>query len=467
MPEPVMPVLPVLIVEDEETLRKNLVRYLEQQGHAVFGFATAEEALAAAGATDFAAAVVDLRLPGMDGLSLAGELYAVRPDTGVIVMTSYSSVGSVIDALRIGVQDYLIKPVLLKDVAGKIDKIVAHRRLLRENARLRKQVADLSGGGAPLPVARSRAMQELFAFVRQVAPSSATVLLSGESGSGKEVVARVLHDASPRREAPFLAVNMTAVPESLLESHLFGHEKGAFTGAGAAREGLFRAAGKGTLFLDEIGDMPLPQQAKMLRALEAREIYPVGSDRPVHVDCRIVAATNADLAALVQGKGFRSDLYYRLSAIRVTVPPLRERPEDIPALAQHFIARHAREHGMPVLGLESAALGRLMAYAWPGNVRELSNVLERATIVCKGKLITVMDLPPELCGAAMGDAGGYHEAMNQFERALVAAALERTGGDRKETASMLGLSLTTLYRRLEKLGLKEKEAHDIAPENGE
>ncbi len=445
----------VLVVEDETTLRRNLVRYLEQQGHEVTGCETAEHALVATRDQEFDVAVVDLRLPGKDGLSLAAELFERWPDTGVIIMTAYSSVDSVIEALRMGAQDYLIKPVLLKDVAMKVARLVEHRRVCRENAQLRRQIAELgSTSSAGAPVARSRMMNDLFAFARQVGASNATVLIEGESGAGKEVVARLLHQSSPRRDQPFVAVNMSAVPENLLESHLFGHVRGAFTGADAPRDGLFRAAGKGTILLDEIGDMPLAHQAKLLRALEAKELYPVGSDRPARLDCRVIAATNADLAERVAAKTFRSDLYYRLSAVRLTVPPLRDRPEDIAALAQHFLELHAREHGRAALGIDGPALRRLLSYRWPGNVRELSNVIERATIVSAGKLVTAADLPPELLGASEGE-GDYHAAMADFERALIAATLERAGGDRRETARLLGMSLATLYRRIEKLGLSQ------------
>ncbi|MHB8878105.1 MAG: sigma-54 interaction domain-containing protein, partial [Myxococcaceae bacterium] len=257
-------------------------------------------------------------------------------------------------------------------------------------------------------------------------------------------------------DSPFIAVNMTAIAESLVESQLFGHEKGAFTGAESAREGLFRAASGGTLFLDEIGDLSLPHQAKLLRALEAKEIIPVGGSRPLKIDCRIIAATNADLATAVQEKRFRSDLYYRLAAIKLKVPPLRERPEDIPPLAEHFLARHCLEHHRVISGFESGALRRLLAYPWPGNVRELSNAIERATVVCAGSVLTTADLPPEVAGVEAPEAGGgYHESLDSFERTLLRSTLERAGGDRKEAARVLGLSLATLYRRIEKLGLKE------------
>jgi DNA-binding NtrC family response regulator len=442
----------VLVVEDEETLRKNIARYLEREGYEVHAFCAAESAVISLGDHDYSVAVVDLRLPGRDGITLTGELHARSPETAVLLMTAYGSLESVIDALRAGVQDYLLKPVLLKDVARKVAHACEHRRLVRENARFRRQLAERA---PPLSVvARSRVMSDLVALARQIAPSSRTVLIEGESGSGKEVIARLIHDASAHREGPFVPVSVATLPEGAIESCLFGHEKGAYPGAEMRREGLFRAASGGTLFLDDIGELSLPNQAKLLRAIEAKEVLPVGGDLPFTVDARIITASSSDLATLVRERRFRADLYFRLSALRLELPPLRRHPEDIPPLAETFLTRHAREHGRPVIGFDGAATSRLLAYAWPGNVRELSNVVERAALTCPGALITLADLPPELAGAAT-DEGGYHQAMTDFERALIRSTLERVGNDRREAARVLGLSLATLYRRLEKLGLKE------------
>ncbi len=442
----------LLVVEDEEPLRRNLVRFLEREGHTVTGYGSAEEALAAEG-VEFSAAVLDLRLPGMDGISLARALAERSPSTAVIMMTAYSSVQSVVAALQMGVQDYLIKPVLLRDLGTKLERLLAHRRVVHENSLLRRQLAAAPRAPENM-VARSAAMQSLLAFVQLAAPSAATVLIEGESGSGKELIARAIHSGSPRANEPFQAVNMAAIPENLVESQLFGHVRGAFTGAETARDGLFRSAGRGTLFLDEIGDLPLQQQAKLLRVLETREVVPVGSDTPVRTECRIVAATNTQLMEAVQQKRFRADLFYRLATLRVRVPALRERREDIPALVQHFIHMHAAEHNRPVIGIDSVALARLMSWNWPGNVRELAHCIERATLVSSGSMLLLADLPSEIAGAADSSGGGYHDAMEEFERALLAATLERCGGDRREAARILGLSLATLYRRIEKLNLK-------------
>ena len=453
-----------LIVEDEETLRRNMARFLARDGHEVDAVATAEEALELIADNEYSVALVDVRLPGKDGISLTSDLLARWPDTAVVLMTAYASVESVIDALHAGAQDYLLKPVLMKEVARKIQRASEHRRLMLENVRLRKRLAAAEKQEI---VAKSAVMRDLVALVRQLAASSRPVLIQGESGSGKEVLARLLHDASPRSAGPFVAVSMTAMAESSLESGLFGHEKGVL-GAEARREGLFRTASGGTLFLDDVGDLPLAHQGKLLRAIEAGEVLPVGADRPVPIDVRIVAATSLDLTELVREKKVRADLFFRLSGLRVDVPPLRAHPDDIPELAALFLARHAREHRRGSLSLDAAAEQRLLSYAWPGNVRELANVMERAALSTASEVVTVAELPPELGGARAGDAGGYQHAMEAFERALLRSALERARGDRREAAAALGLPLATLYRRIEKLGLKESQvAHEGEARAGE
>lgn len=442
----------ILIVEDEDTLRDNLRRYLSREGYDVWAMGSAEEVLAAGAALEADVALVDIRLPGADGLTLAMEL--AQRDVLVIVMTAYGSIDSAVEALHAGIHGYVVKPLRLREVAARVARMCEHRRVIKENARLRRMIAE-PGGGSGI-IGQSRAMTNALALAQQIAPSSSTVLVQGESGSGKELLARAIHDGSPRSGGPFVAVNMTAIPEALTESQLFGHERGAFTGADSPRAGLFRAAEGGTLFLDEIGDLPLSQQAKLLRAIESKEVVPVGSSRPVRVDCRIVAATNADLQTLVRDKLFRSDLYYRLSAIRIEVPPLRERSEDVPALAHHFVALHAGTHQRPVMGIDADAMTRLLTYLWPGNVRELSNVIERAVVVCATQSIGLTDLPPELVGASTASQGSYRGSMDDFERALLSATLERVSGDRREAARLLRVPLATLYRRLDKLGLKER-----------
>lgn len=443
----------VLIVEDEDTLRRNLARFLARDQYEVDAFGSAEEALEA-GHKTYSVALLDVRLPGKDGITLASDLLARWPETAVFLMTAYASVESVVDALHAGAQDYLLKPLLMKEVARKVARACEHGRLARESSLLRKRLAAME---KPEVVAESAVLRDLVGQVQRLAQSSRPVLVQGESGSGKEVLARLLHEASPRASGPFVAVGMTMIAEPMIESCLFGHERGVL-GAGAGREGLFRAAAGGTLFLDDVGEMPLAHQAKLLRAIEAREVLPVGADRPVPADARIVAASSLDLAQLVREERFRPDLFFRLSALRVDVPPLRAHPDDILPLAALFLSRHAREHDRGSVRIEAAAEQRLLCYAWPGNVRELANAMERAALACSEGTITLADLPAEVAGTRPAHGGGYQQSMEMFERSLLRAALDRAGGDRREAAQALGMSLATLYRRVERLGLKRGHA---------
>ena len=446
----------ILIVEDEMTLRENIARYLKGRGYEVECCPTTEEARDLLPRRIFDVAIVDMRLPGKDGLWLAAELRDQAPETMILMMTAFGTVESVIEALRAGVSDYILKPVLLEDLARKVGKLCEHRRLLTENARLRRLLAEKSDSAEM--IGESASLKSLLNFARPVAASNATLLIEGESGSGKEVLARQIHEWSNRSEGPFVAVNMSGIPDHLAESTLFGHEKGAFTGADSAREGLFRVSAAGTLFLDEIGEMPLAAQAKLLRAIETKEIMPVGSDRTLKASCRVMAATNRNLGELILEKKFRQDLYYRISVVKLCVPSLRERRDDIPILARHFLRRHTAEIGKSLSGIDSSALRCFLSYRWPGNVRELSNVIERAVLVSRGPNVTIADLPPEMVGGAdWAEAGGLEKAVADFELAFISAALEQVGGDRREAARMLGISLATLYRRLEKLGLRSSE----------
>jgi DNA-binding NtrC family response regulator len=457
----------ILIVEDEATLCANIRRALARDGHDVTGVGTGAEALTALDARSFDLVITDLRLPDIDGLGVLARVREVSPDTVVLLMTAFASVDSAVEALRRGAHDYLLKPLSLADLSRKVAHIAAYRRLGRENARLR---AAARGDGDPITLLRrgGPAMAALCALLEKVAASTSTVLVQGESGTGKELVARAVHDLSERREGPFLSLNVSAIPDALCESYLFGHERGAFTGAERRREGLFRAASGGTLFLDEIGELPAAVQAKLLRAVETKEILPVGSDRGVAVDVRIVAATHRDLAAMVAEGKFRQDLYYRLQVVRLALPPLRDRPGDVPALCEHLLARHGLAQKKHVGGIDADALDVLCAYAWPGNVRELSNVLERAVILCEGDTVTVADLPGELratpppaappsappSGLSVDAPADLDQATLAFQRVHIARVLARVNGNRDAAAKLLGLSPATLYRHLQRVGLK-------------
>ncbi|MCU0659672.1 MAG: sigma-54 dependent transcriptional regulator [Polyangiaceae bacterium] len=458
----------ILIVEDEETLRNNIHRYLERAGHSVSSAATGKQAAAELERSPFDLVITDFRLPDTDGLQILEQVRTLCPDSIVLIMTAYASVDAAVEAMRRGAHDYLLKPLSLADLQRRIDRLSEHRRLTQENARLRTQLR-----GENEPFQRLRAgggtMRKFCTFLEKIAPSSSTVLITGESGTGKELVARAVHDLSPRRGGPFVSLNVSAIPDTLMESYLFGHERGAFTGADRRRDGLFRAATGGTLFLDEIGELSLAMQAKLLRATETREILPVGSDRSIKIDTRIVAATHRDLAAMVQQDRFRRDLLYRLSVIQAMVPPLRERREDVRGLALYLISRHAREQKKEIAGVSPRALQILERYSWPGNVRELSNVMERAVLLTEAQTIDVEDLPIEL--QALEDIPeppllspppqpssdqecNLEAAALSFERAHIAHVLQRARGNREAAAKLLGLSPATLYRHLQRTGLK-------------
>jgi DNA-binding NtrC family response regulator len=455
----------ILVVEDEATLCTNITRALAGAGHTVAASHCLREARAELDARGFDLVITDLRLPDGDGLGLLDHLRATSPDSIVLIMTAYASIDSAVEALRRGAHDYILKPLSLADLRKKVEHISEHRRLHRENTRLRTL---LRGEADALALLRrgGRAMRELADLVDKVAASPSNVLVLGESGSGKELVARALHEASPRSSEPFVTLNLGAIPESLVESTLFGHERGAFTGADRRRDGLFRAASGGTLFLDEIGELPLAAQAKLLRAVESKEILPIGADRGLTVDTRIVAATHRDLGRMVAEGQFRQDLLYRIQVVQVRVPPLRERPADVPALARHFAERHARAQRKPIPTLAPEALARLSTYGWPGNVRELSNVIERAVLLCEDAAITPVDLPPELAVStgtppdagsgppAAGELETLEQAVLGFQRQHIARVLDRAHGNREAAARLLGLSPATFYRYLQKVGLK-------------
>jgi two-component system response regulator PilR (NtrC family) len=367
--------------------------------------------------------------------------------------------------MKLGAYDYVLKPFKVEELKLVVQKALEHRALIAENRVLRHRVGDRRRRGEEI-LGSSASIREVRQVVEKVAPTRTTVLVTGESGTGKEVVARAIHDAGDRRDEPFVAINCGAIPEGLIESELFGHEKGSFTGAGEAKAGLFEVAGSGTLFLDEVGDLPPPVQVKLLRALQERKIRRVGGSADLLVSARIVAATNRDLADEVKAGRFREDLYYRLNVIQIRMPPLRERREDVPLFVDLFLRRFAEEQGRPVPGLTPEARQQLTSYAYPGNVRELANVLERAVTLCDGATIDVMTLPPALRGAGGGagaspavavplpdDGLDLQAHLDAVERAILETALERTGGVKTEAARLLSLTFRSLRYRLAKYGI--------------
>src|SRR6266404_4591059 len=441
----------VLIVDDEPLIRDTLGEYLGQEGFAVTTCADGESALELAAGRRFDVALCDVQLPGIDGIELLERLLKISPQTLVLLITAYATVENAIQAFQRGAYDYLMKPIVLDELLSKIRRLLDYKDLFQENQWLRRELKreyDFEH-----MVGRSPAMQQVFAMIRKVAPTRSTVLLMGESGTGKELIARAIHYQGAGSGARFLAVNCAAIPHELLENQLFGHRKGAFTGAESAHSGIFLHAGSGTVFLDEIGDLPPAIQAKLLRAIEQKEILPVGANEPIQVEARMLAATNRDLATEVEQGRFREDLYYRLNVVTICIPPLRERREDIPDLVEFLLAKHARALGKRVTGVTYETMQFLLACRWKGNIRELENALQRAVILCDGPLITPGDLPPNLVPVE-GDPNlvdDLGEAVRRFEKQHLERMLRQTP-DKKEAARRLGMGLSSLYRKIAELG---------------
>jgi DNA-binding NtrC family response regulator len=447
----------ILLVDDEESPRATLALLLKQAGHEVAqadGVGAAAKALAAA---SFDLVITDLRMPDGDGLEVVRRTRGVRPEAEVIVLTAYAGWESAKEAMRLGAFDYFEKGREPDELLHRIEQALEKKALRRENRDLRRQVETrYSMTGI---VACSAEMQRVLDLVARVAPTEATVLIQGESGTGKELIAKAIHHASARAARPFVAVNCAALPEPLLESEIFGHVKGAFTGAAATKRGLLEDAQDGTFLLDEIGEMAPSLQVKLLRALQEREIRRVGGNQPIAVNARVLAATNRDLAQATRDGRFREDLYYRLNVVLVTLPPLRERREDIPLLAEHFLEGAAERHGRP-LRLTAAASERLLSYPWPGNVRELENAIERASILSTGQTIGPDDLPPHIASdTGLGPAPALPTQRNLAEvaKAHIVQTLERCGWNHSRAADALGIGRTTLWRKLKEYGLDRTE----------
>ncbi|MEZ4359471.1 MAG: sigma-54 dependent transcriptional regulator [Kofleriaceae bacterium] len=475
----------VLVVDDEQSMREFLAICLRRAGHAVRAVASASEALSELRDRPVDIVVTDLRMPGeLDGLGLLTAIKSgtiARPvaapdssavvltaiDPEVILVTAYATADTAIAAMKQGAYDYLTKPFKVDEINAVIGRAMEKRSLLAENAALREQVA----GRVRLAqlLGKSRAMQRVFELISKIHSTRTSVLITGESGTGKELVARALHSEGNRAKAAFVAVNCGAIPEELMESELFGHKRGAFTGAVADKQGLFQEASGGTLFLDEIGELSLGLQVKLLRALQERRVKPVGSNEELDVDVRVVAATNRDLEEEVARGGFRADLYYRLNVIELRLPPLRQRHEDIPLLVEHFLRRFATD--TKVTGISAEAMRRLESYDFPGNVRELENIVERAVTLASDPVLDVDDLPPlrPLVRAAESrddfpeDGIDLERMVADYERGLVQKALERASGVRKRAAVLLGISFRSLRYRLEKLGIERGEEEPIDP----
>ncbi len=448
----------ILVVEDDAVARQNLEHILHKGDEYLIDAAVSGvQALELLERETYDLVLTDLRMEKVDGMAVLVKAKERHPDAEVIMLTAYASVDSAIEAMKRGAFHYLAKPYKIDEVRAHVAHALERTELKRELAELRRELKNR--GGLDFIVGKSRAIEELVRTVRMIAPTEAGVLIQGETGTGKELFARAVHELSPRADRRFLALNCGAFTEELLSSELFGHEKGAFTGAAAAKPGLFEAAQGGTLFLDEIGDMPLAMQVKLLRVLQERVVTRVGGTQEIPVDVRIVAATHHDLKELSALGRFRSDLFYRLNVVVLNVPPLREHPDDIPLLAQHFTQIYAERLGKPAPTLSPEFLAELSEYRFPGNIRELENLVERAMTLSNGEVLTPRDLPREIreapAGAEGADGGpGGLPTLEDKERQYVAEVLAHTGGNRTKAAEILGIDRVSLWRKLKKYGLE-------------
>ncbi len=458
----------ILVVDDEEILQDVLGLLLRKAGYRPFFARTGEDALLLLDRETIDLVLLDLMLPSMTGLEVLRQLKQRDPDQVVVVITAFSSIEGAIEAMRQGAFHYIPKPFKNEEVLLTVQKGLEQRHLASENRQLKQQLEKRYGLGNI--VGKSPSMQQVFDLIRLVAPSKSNILILGESGTGKELAAKAIHQQSRRAQGPFVTVNSGSMPTDLLESTLFGHVKGAFTGAIAAKKGLFEVADSGSIFFDEIGNIPPETQAKLLRVIQEREFMRLGSVETIRVDVRIIAATNADLERLVQLGSFREDLYYRLNVITLGLPPLRKRTEDIPFLARHFLALYAEENGKPVRDIAPPAMQRLLDYRWPGNVRELENAIERAVVLATSDVIDIDLLPPPLrSGAAMTEQTGsfslpdigisYWDAVGSYERALVLRALRAAGGVQKRAAELLQIKPTTLHEMMKRLAITVESVH--------
>ncbi len=451
----------ILVIDDEPIIREVLHEILSREGHTLTVAPDAESGLKALERDEFDLVILDLMLPGMGGLETLKEIRRLDPDQVVVMVTAYGSVETAVQAMRMGAHDYLTKPFKNEDVLRTLQHGLRHRRLLSENRSLRRALQGRAHFGEL--IGKSPVMRELYRLIDQVAPSRSTVLIQGESGTGKELVAQAIHQKSGRPADAFVVVNSGSIPADLLESNLFGHVKGAFTGAIQSKKGLFEVATGGSIFFDEISTIKPEVQAKLLRVIQEKEFLPLGSVQSVQVDVRIIAATNIGLLDLVQRGEFREDLYYRLNVITITLPPLRERRQDIPLLVDHFIAKYGSENGKPVRGITPQAMVLLLDHAWPGNVRELENVIERAVVLASSAEIGVELLPEAVqrqrirmapAAALLEGRFSFYDTLEQFEREIILESLRRVNGVQRRAAALLGLKATTLNEKIKRLKIQ-------------
>ena len=443
----------ILVVDDEASIRESLKDWLMEDGYSVALAIDGEDAILRVEASQYDVILLDLKMPGIDGLETMRRIKEISPDSEVLMMTAYAAVDTAVLAMKEGAFDYLVKPFDPDEIELQIKKILAHKEVILENILLRKRLEEQTQYDEI--IGKSPAMQEIFDLIDRVAPSDSTVLITGESGTGKELVAKAIHGNSSRCYMPFVAVNCGALPDSLLESELFGYEKGAFTGADHTKRGRFEMAQSGTILLDEIGDISLKTQVDLLRVLQQKEISPLGSESPIEVDVRILAATNRDLDASIKKGDFREDLFYRLNVISIHMPPLRERKEDIPLLANAFVKQQCMKMNREIVKISPPALRQLMDYHWPGNVRELENIIERALVIGAGKEIMTDDLPFSRTDARVSDSP---KSLKMMERAHILRILELTEWNISKAAREMDIDRQTLYNKMNKYAIKRGES---------
>jgi two-component system response regulator AtoC len=447
--------LSILIVDDEEDILNVLKLILTKEGYQVDTALDGKQALQLFRKNSYDIVLTDLKMPEIDGMELLERIKEIRPETEVLIMTAYASVESAVLAMKKGAADYIVKPFLNEDVKMRVARVAEHIKLKKDVEVLKQQISQKFETIQFLGT--SPQIQQILSLIEQVAPTKSNVLILGESGTGKSLVAELIHKNSPRRDGPFISINCAAIPETLLEAELFGYKKGAFTGAVADKKGLIELANGGTLFLDEIGDLPLGLQAKLLKFLETYEFIPLGDVQKKKVDIRLISATNKNLEELIEEGKFREDLYYRLSVIEIKIPPLRERKEDIPVLVYYFLEQASKQHNKKIKGITNEALSYLLNYDWSGNIRELRNVIERAVILARDEYILPHDLPEKIIKSSpspeIGVGKSLKEAIEEYEKTIILNTLKFCNYDKERAAKILDIDLATLYRKLKKFGI--------------
>jgi two-component system response regulator PilR (NtrC family) len=442
----------VLLADDEMTFRETLTKVLQEEKMVVTAVTNGTDAINAVMKQPYAVAILDIQMPGADGIRVLREIMKIRPETRVIMITAYGTVEMAVEAIKLGASDYVTKPVMFEDILIKIRRQLQYLELQKENRQLKQEID--SRFSISEIIGQTPAIQQIFEMIRKVAQTKSNVLITGESGTGKELVAHAIHSCGSRNSGRFIAVNCSAIPESLLEGELFGHKKGSFTSAFEDKKGLFESAHGGTLFLDEIGYMPMSCQVKLLRAVEHRQILPVGSTKPIDIDLRLIAATNRDPLEEIKMGRFREDLYYRMNVVGIHLPPLRNRKEDIPLLVEHFIRKYNTEMGKQCVGVSDDVMQLLMSYEWKGNIREMQNVIERAVIFAEDDIINASDIG--FIGSRVSlseEKESLHIAVRAYEREHIYRLLNKYDWNKVEAAKALGVGLSSLYRKIDELGI--------------